>query len=260
MKSFSSVILLGALSLSAADLQPPSGTEGRLRARLDEFYKLVAAQKYREAERLVAPESRDAWYSSEKPAILDYHVSEVKWGKDFRTAEVSMTSQTRVRRATLGEITLNLPFTSHWVLEGGKWWWYVPKVYERRTAFGTMRVNAESAERSGVNLQEMIAKGPKAAEVAGGVKITKASLKIGLEMGASDGTVLMNTLPGEVNLTVNVPPGSGISAELTKTVLAYGGKATLIVRRTSTDFKPTTVSVLVSPTQEKINIRVTGRT
>ena len=77
------LLLTASVSVTAATT-PPQTVERALHSRVEAFYKLVVAHRYREAEALISPASRDAWYALEKPAIKDFKIQGTAWSDGFK--------------------------------------------------------------------------------------------------------------------------------------------------------------------------------
>ena len=181
------------------------------------------------AEDLVAPESRDAYYAQEKPAIEDFKVTGIAWADNFATADLTMLSKVKMRSVRLGEFDENVPYASHWKFESGQWFWYLPKVSVRETPFGVMKVNADVAEKSNVDLKSMIAKGPTAKTLQQGVGADRASVQL---IGNKTQEVkIENKLPGPVTLSTQIVSGTGFDAALRDSDLAGNGKTRLVISR-----------------------------
>lgn len=235
--------------------KPPAGAEESLRARVDQFYKLIREKKYRAAEELVAPESRDQYYAEEKPAIEDFKIESIAWDDNFTKANLTMASTMKLRTARLGEYPQQVPYLSHWILQNGQWMWYIPKVTARQTPFGTMHVNPNSPGAKDVDLKDLIAKGPTEKDLALAIVADRSHLE--LKNGAHQEIKLKSSLPGPVKLKAQIISGSGFEAFLKSSDLEPHGKTELIVSRLQgTEFRAGRVSVLVIPTEQVIEISV----
>ena len=61
---------------SAAQTPATPASEKALRARVSEFFQLQVDKKFRQAEALVATESRDDYYDSSKPKMESFKIPE----------------------------------------------------------------------------------------------------------------------------------------------------------------------------------------
>jgi hypothetical protein len=258
------VILAGfftaAVSADApADPAPPQ-TERALRARLEAFNKLLISEKYREAEKYVLPESRESYFTAEKPRIFDFQVTKIDWEDHFKTATVEMVSNVIARRPVVGSFKMNTSYYSHWKYVNGAWWFFYPQVMERHTPFGVMKVNPTLAQESGLDLQQEMAKGK--AEMAAARSKTFAVDRQSVTLPAKDSSqsvILSNLLPGPIRLGFQRTSGSGFDVILIGGELAPKATAELKIYRSNHakgDFKPGVVIVRAFPTGQQMSISV----
>ena len=254
-------------SLFAAELtadttpqQPPARAEQQLRARVDAFSKLLVSEKYREAEQFVLPGSRNAYYTAEKPRLLDFEIKKIDWEDHFQAATVEMASNVTMRRATIGSFEVKTAYYSHWKLVKGKWLFYYPHVLERQTPFGVMKVNPDLARESGMNFDEELAKGR--AELAAARLKTFAADRVSVslpEKDSSETIILSNLLPGPIRLGFQRTSGSGFDVVLKAIELGPKATAELKIYRSSLNkagFKPGSVVVRAYPTGQTMAIAV----
>src|SRR6266404_7983471 len=87
------VLLVAALDAqNTADLfnKPPAEVDQALRARITEFYEYHVKQQFRQAEALVADDSKDFFYSHNKPQYLSFEIVRIEYSKDFTLAKATM--------------------------------------------------------------------------------------------------------------------------------------------------------------------------
>ncbi len=255
--SLTLVCVLAGASANAAVAQTPA--ERDVRARAEAFYSLLLAQKYRQAEPFVSADDRDTYYAMEKPQIMDFHITKFTLGKTGATAELEMSSTTRIRRPMIGEIEIPLSYLSHWKFENGNWFWYIPTDEVRQTPFGPMHFIKNSAADSidESKLKRLIASGPTTDALRSGVKSDAQSISVGPNRGNGAVVHLQNTLPGPVTLSLSQAKDEDIEAVLSATRLSAGDKATLTVTRLSTKHYPAKhVLITVAPTQQVLDIVV----
>jgi hypothetical protein len=227
---------------------------------VEAFNQLLVTEKYREAEQMVLPESRDAYYTSEKPRILDFKVKKIDWDAGFQSATVEMSSNIMARRATIGAFKVDSGYLSHWKLDKGEWFFYYPQVTERQTPFGVMKVNPTLASQSGMNLDQELAKGR--AELASVKERTFAADKTAVTLptnNSSETIVLTNLLPGPIRVAFVRSSGSGFDVLLTDANVGPKGEAHLKIYRSPKskgEFKPGAVVVRSQPTGQTLSIAV----
>jgi len=231
-----------------------------LRARLEAFNKLLISEKYREAEQYVLPESRESYYTAEKPRIFDFQVTKIDWEDHFKTATVEMVSNVVARRPVIGSFKMNTSYYSHWKYVNGAWWFFYPQVMERHTPFGVMKVNPTLAQESGLNLQQEMAKGK--AEMAAARDKTFAADRQSVTLPSqtsSEIVILSNLLPGPISLGFQRTSGTGFDVVLKGGQLGPKATAELKIYRsnqTKGDFKPGVVIVRAFPTGQQMSINV----
>src|ERR1700691_5106919 len=64
--------------------------EAALRARVEQFYQLQVDKKFRQAEALVAEESKDDYYNRSKPDIKGFSIQEIQLLDDNTRARVTL--------------------------------------------------------------------------------------------------------------------------------------------------------------------------
>ncbi len=235
---------------------PRARAEAQLRARVDSFYKLAVDHKFREMEAMVAPESRDDYYAGDKLNILDFKIQAIQWTEPAKKANVTMVSKVLTRHIRTGDQIDEVPYASHWELLKGNWYWYIPRVSRRVTAFGQMHTDPEKAAQSHMDLKEMIQKGPDMAALMKGLQPEATSMVLDQEPGASASVVLKNTLPGTIELGLAAPVGAGFTSTLSSETLKAGEQATLTVRSIRGDKRDASVGIQVRPTGQDVVIEV----
>ncbi len=107
--------------------QPPADIDHALRARVAQFYNLIVKHEYRQAEELVAPDSRDFYYEHDKPRYLSFEISSIKWSENFTHAEVVVTTKAP-SFMPMSPTPSEQPVTGVWRLLDGAWYWAPLKV------------------------------------------------------------------------------------------------------------------------------------
>lgn len=227
---------------------------------MEAFDKLIVSEKYRDAEQYVHPDSRDAYYTSEKPRILNFEIKEIDWSDHFETATVHMASDVMVRRAVIGSFEAKTTYFDHWKLDKGEWWLYYPKVMDRQTPFGVMKVNPALAHESGLNLDQEIAKGKVQLAEARVKSFAADRSSVSLPAANSSETiVLSNLLHGTLFLAFQRISGSGFDISLAPNQLNANSSAQLRIYRspqTRGEFKPGVVLLKATSTGQTMLITV----
>ncbi len=233
----------------------PPKVEHALRERVDQFYRMQVDRKLRESEKLIAPESRDGYFAGEKPEILDFQIQAIQWRDNFTKANVTMVSKMHTRRAIGGEMVATVPYASHWELIHGKWFWFIPKVNDRQTAFGDMHIDQKEIEKHQLDLKKMIQSGPTAQDVMRAVKLDRNSIVLS---SAEPQTIkLMNTLSGPVDIQLVAPQKKGFEVSISKTHLGAHEEAVITVTPGNGEQVDGTIGILVTPINQNLTIQVT---
>ena len=107
-----------------ASPKAPPKVEAALRARVNRFYQLEVDGKFRQAEPLVAEQSKDFFYSANKPRYAGFSIKGIEFSDNFKRATVVVL----VKRMVPSRASRGRPFLervpSHWKLEKGMWYWF----------------------------------------------------------------------------------------------------------------------------------------
>jgi type II secretory pathway pseudopilin PulG len=128
---------------------PAQATDAALRSRVRQFYayRLAAATNpaaIRNAEQLIAQESRSDFHKLSDPPFRDYSIRNIEYSESFTKAKVVITARLPVHpskpndlptmvNGTRGQSLLFLTvlvegrFASYWKTENGLWCWYYNK-------------------------------------------------------------------------------------------------------------------------------------
>ena len=232
-----------------ADLfnKPPTEVDAALRARITEFLQYHVKQQFRQAEALVAEDTKDFFYSHNKPQYLTFEITRIEYSKDFTHAKATIVVEQFVMMPGFTDKPMKIPQPSTWKLEGGKWCWYVDPESIRETPFGKMNPGAGTTPRG---LPTVL---PTSADFAlGKVKADKASIT--LRPGDSQQVKVTNTAPGIMDLTLVGFP-QGIDAKLDRTTLKANETAVLTLQA-GKDPRYGNVDLRVEQTLEFVTIEV----
>jgi hypothetical protein len=237
-------------------IQPAPKVEHALRQRVNEFYKMQVDRKLRESEKLIAPDSRDDYFAGEKPEVLDFQIQSIHWTRNFTEANVTMLSKVHTRRAMAGDQVNTVPYASHWKLVNSKWYWFVPHVNDRETAFGTMHIDQKEIEKHQLDLKKMIQSGPTAQDLMHAVKADRAEVVLKAGSGEPQLVHLTNTLSGAVSLRMVAPQNQSFAVSLSKSQLGPNEEAVVTVIRGIGEPVPGLIGLVVNPVNQNISISV----
>jgi Protein of unknown function (DUF1573) len=103
------------------------GREQALRQRVEAYYSLEQVGRYKEAEDYILPDSRETYESTQKGPFLGYKIQSVTFDSQGRSARVTVLIRSFVGK--VGSKPLDMPYTTQWRLEKGKWFlWLAKKV------------------------------------------------------------------------------------------------------------------------------------
>ena len=255
MKYFDRRLLIPIAAVSAWAQQPSpeaAAAEAALRARAQEFFDLQIAKKYRQAETMVADDTKDLYYYGRKFNFKSYSIVRIELLDNYTKANVTISAKATLVMAGAGPTDFDAPMTTSWKIEDGKWVWSVAPASTRETPFGTLKPADGVTTAAPVN----------AAQKALDLKSMRALVKIDrdlVEMTADDSVqtvTVSNDLPGGIDLAIQADRIPGLSAQLTKTHLEAGEKTTLYLRVGIGGKGEGKVRLAVSPIQANLDIRV----
>jgi hypothetical protein len=245
------VALLGcaALAQSSDDPfnRPPGRVDKALRTRIAEFYKFHVTKEFRKAEALVAEDTKEFFYSSNKPAYLSFEISEIKYSDNFTRAKATVLAEQYVMVPGFADKPLKIPTPSTWKLVKGKWYWYVDQEALRNSPFG--KLTAGTAPARGA-VPAVIPSSPDA--FLNQVRPDKTAVR--LKPGEPEQVVFTNLAPGPMDISVlgGVP---GVETKFDRTDLKIGGKAVLTLTA-SQRVQNGMLTISVEQTGEVIQIRI----
>lgn len=239
-----------SVGLCLAQGKPPAGVDEVLRARINQFFQFMVDAKYRQAESLVAEDSKDVYYNGQKPKYLSFELKDIEYSENFTRAKAATLCETIVNMVGFAGQPIKITAQSYWKLIDGQWFWYIDPAIAHRTPFGTM------SPGSGPRPPGMPATIPTDPGFAmGKVKADKQALE--LEAGDSGAVTLTNSALGPMNITLSGRI-SGVDVKLDKVNLNAGDKAVLSVA-THPGAESGTLSIQVEQTNEVIPIRINVR-
>jgi hypothetical protein len=218
----------------------PPEIEEALRDRVKQFFDLQAEGKFRQAEALVAEDSKDRYYSMDKDRAEGVDVVKIVWEENFTKARVVISRMVRmvVPMAPSG-VKIKGVFTTYWKLEKSAWYWYLPPEPEWiDTPFGKMRnshyAGADQKPSSPADLDEANKKATERASaitqsIYAGVKVDRSQLRFSAAKASEEAVTIHNGLPGPISLRVAGAAIAGLTARLEKADLNANESTRLVV-------------------------------
>ena len=215
MKHIDRRFLFPVAAVTAWAQQPSPATaeaEAALRARVEEFYKLQVEKKYRQAESMVADDSKDDYYNRAKQNIEGFSIQQIELLGNNSRASVTIKGKVTLRAALLGAQQFELPLLSSWKVENGQWVWWVDPETKGRTPFGTIKPATPADTANGV---AAIPPPPVAIDVKTlKNQVTLDSSSVILDASHPEQTLMFtNHLPGPIKLELIVPQLAGVSID-----------------------------------------------
>ena len=153
----------------------PPKVEEALRARVGQLYTLFQQRKFRQAEELVAEDSKDTFYATSKARHLGFEIKSVSFSPDLKDATAVVALQ--MIMPITGPRPVTIPITSKWRQVEGEWYLYYPQYKPGdtvQTPFGPKKISADSARPE---ILANIEKGPSLATLRTMYKVSAKELR-----------------------------------------------------------------------------------
>jgi hypothetical protein len=227
--------------------KPPAGVDEALRARITQFYGYHVNREFRKAEDMVAADTKEFFYSNNKPAYLSFEIKEIKYSENFTKAKAILICEQYVMMMGFADKPMKIPTPSTWKFENGNWYWYVDMESLRDSPFGKMTPGATPASA------------PVPSVIPSSVdfvlnKVQTDRQSVALKPGGSAEVAIANTAPGIMMLSVS-PGAPGVAAELSKPNLNAGERGVLTLKA-GQNARSGQVIIMIQPTGESIPIQV----
>jgi hypothetical protein len=242
-----------------ADLfqKAPPDIDHALRARISQFYQDYVDGKYRQAESLVAPDTKDYYYDSNKPKILSFEIRRIEYSDNFTKAKATMLCEQYVMMPGFAGKPLKVPVPSRWKVVDGQWYWYVDQNDLRMTPFGKMNPGPQAG--GGVDVAAEIRKNSNVAALAGEVKVDRTAVQLKAVPGATEAVHVVNHMPGAVTLSLGGASLDAVEIKLEPKQLRSGEKGVLSFHfkpGKALPTRPVTIELRVDQTNQVIPIRL----
>ena len=233
--------------------------EAALRARAEQFFQLQVDKKYRQAEALVADDTKDPYYNGRKFDIKSFTIQRIELLDDNTRAKVTISAKVAFAvPAARTVVELDAPKTTFWKLENGQWVWYVDSAAVIETPFGPVAPKPANGQSAPPPPQAMPRSAPDISTLRTLVKVDSNSVVLTPEAPRQAVTV-SNGLPGGVDLELSSDHGEGFQAELEKKHLEAGETTSIRFTATGGNAETKVVQVFVSPLGTQLEIKVTKR-
>jgi hypothetical protein len=230
----------------------PPEVDKALRERADKFYQAHVDGKFRLADQYVAEDTKDYFFSKEKPQYIKVWGHNITYSDNFTKAQVMTWVDMELRAAQIGSMVVRPQVPSNWKLENGQWFWYKAQADTVATPFGVAKVSEGKGPAP-------TPKPVSLAEVFSSVSLDKSKI---LLKGYEDSTASLsvkNGMPGEVRLSIVGFVAPGLDAKLDRATLKNGESATLtfIYKPRDKSAKPSVEGyVAVDPLGHQLPVKV----
>lgn len=251
-------LLFPAVAITAWAQQPSpqaARAEAALHARAEQFFQLQVDKKYRQAEALVAEDSKDDYYNGNKYNIKGFTVQRIQLLDKNTRANVTITAKVTLLMPGAGGVDFDAPITSPWKIENGKWVWYVDHSAAVQTPFGKMTTGANASTDGKPDQLNAGVKPPDPSTLQKLVKVDRTAITL-TPNGQPETVTVSNELPGGVNLVLDCSQIAGLSCELEKNHLEAGEKTLIRYRANSETRKMGVARLLISPVAIELEMQV----
>jgi hypothetical protein len=208
----------------------PPDVEKALKARVATFYQLFVDGKFRQAEALVAEDSKDVFFAAEKKKYKSCDQGSIAYSDNFTKAKAVVSCDTNYF-AMGRQIEVKLPITSLWKLQEGEWFWYVippSQLTEYNTPFGPAKRPQEEAGDTPPAPAPMVRPMISPEQLMKAVQADRDSLDFNSAKSSQQEVHLKNTLPGNVTLTASTGI-AGVSVKPSKAEIPSGAELTFVI-------------------------------
>lgn len=222
----------------------PPAVEEALRERIQQFYQLHVDGKFRQAESLVAEDTKDFFYSANKPKYVSFKIDRIDWSEDFTRAKATVVCEMYVMVPGFTGKPLPVPVPSFWKVENDQWVWHVDQESRNLTPFGRMKPGENGAPASSL---PALPSQEEAIKLISKVSVDKSFVRLSVSKPSSEQVTITNGLPGVIKLTVGAPEVAGLVIE-TEPSVQPGAKSPVTFRYKPGKVKPSapvTASILV---------------
>jgi hypothetical protein len=234
MRFEASLVLL--LPLAAFAQTAPPEVDQALRSRVNEFFQAHVDANYRRAFELVAEDTKDYYFATEKVRFKSFKVGDIKYNDDFTDAVVDVLGQREMRmRFDFPVVVEPVPMKSHWKIENGKWCFYDHNRLTWITAMGPSDLdklkpqNPDGAAPKGPDLSDKSI-AAMAQQIVQQSSIDKNELTLPLNKPTTEQVTFHNGQQGMIKLALQdgVKP-AGLTVTLDKNEVNAGENAVIKV-------------------------------
>ena len=251
-------IVYPAIAVTASAQSPvPPEVDTELRSRAGEFFRFQQEKKFRQAESIVADESKDDYYSAYKPALEGFKITRIEYMENGTKAHVTILAKARISiMGTSAPQVFDVPSMSTWKVENGKWFWYMDKDLLRSTPFGMAKEKGKTTDPAEL-FKEQSRSAPSLEEIQNGIRVEPAIVSL-IPGGHTVSVVISNTLSGEARVTLakRATPIEGFEASGDQVVVKGNSKGELLFSAKAGSKFSEDLTLIAEPLGQRIVVHV----
>jgi hypothetical protein len=231
------VLSIGLTAFAQTPAAPAPEVDSALRSRVTEFFQDLVDSKFVEAFDLVADDTRNFYFNSEKKPLKGFKIVDVKYEPGFTKATVTLDVKREwtfsVQAARIPPTIAEVPMVTIWKLEKGKWVWSnEPRPNQPVTPMGPSDVQLIHRQPDGTvaglppQITDEILNAAKQ-KILGQSTIDKREITLSASQASSDKVTFHNGQQGSIRLELSSAPVAGLTVQLDKTDLNAGDDAAL---------------------------------
>jgi hypothetical protein len=232
----------------------PPHIDEALRARVSKFYQLQAEKKFRQADALVAEDSKDVFFAADKLYFRGFEIGKITYSENFTKATVMVVLDTDFPSVRV-QLQVKMPHTSLWKVIDNEWYWYVIPNPDgsKLTPFGIMHRGPESTTRAA------LPRIPTPEEILSQVRADKSELRLSSYQPATDEVIVTNAMPGSIRISVEYDQMPGLEIKPDRAEVKAGESVRIVF-----DYKPptrapkptATARIRVDPTNQVFPVKI----
>jgi hypothetical protein len=253
------VCLFGQAPTDVFEKAPPS-VDQALRARVAKFFEAHVSGKFRLAEEVVAEDSKDSFYNAEKRRYFSFEILSIQYSDNYTKATVVTQVEVDWQVPSVGKVRVKPPLKSHWRVDQGEWWYYVPVQKEWETPFGTMRPGPDAGSGQAPAPPGRRPTVSDVQAVLNQIEVAKTEVLLKSDEKSEDSIEIRNRMPGSITVRLDAPFMTGLSVTLDKETLQSGETARLRIAYAPPDLQPKTekqLTLTFEPTGKVVPVRLT---
>lgn len=250
------LLLLTATSLIGAD--PPPALDQALRERVTQFNQLRVDRKFRQAEALVAEDSKDFFYESPKADLRSFNIEKIEYAPDLTSAVVTVRGKVSVVFPGVAQpMIVESTGPMEWKFEKMNWYWFIDKAKLEQTPFGKAApALTGTAKDAKPDLQALALKTVETTLATGAVQTDREEIELDPQRRATAAFTIKNILPGAVTLEYR-DKSRAIDVQIAKPSLGASDSTQVSVTPVEgSNERPLSLTIYAMPFDQPVNVRM----